>query len=69
MEADRWTSANKSPSDSWKQLMQRTIGADLKWATEIFFNAKHVGARRAVIGRQRQKHPLTRLHPFLKTVG
>lgn len=50
MEADRWTSANKSPSDSWKQLMQRTIGADLKWPTEIFFNAKHVGGRRAVIG-------------------
>lgn len=59
MEADRWTSANESPSDSWKQLMEPTIAPDLKQATEIYLNAKHVCTRRAVIVWLRQKHPPT----------
>lgn len=35
MELDRWRSANKSQSDSWKRLIQPTISAHLKLASEM----------------------------------
>lgn len=42
MELDRWSSANKNSSDSWKQLIWLTISTNLRRAIEIFFYAKHV---------------------------
>lgn len=42
MELDRWSSANKNSSDSWKQLIWLTISTNFKSATEIFFYAKYV---------------------------
>lgn len=50
MELDRWSSANKNSSDSWKQLIWLTISTNLNSAIEIFFYAKHV----VIIHRERQ---------------
>lgn len=40
MKPDRWRSANKSLSDSWKRLIQPAISADLKLTTEMCRNGQ-----------------------------
>lgn len=64
MELDRWRSANKNSSDSWKQLIWLTISTNLKSAIEIFLYAERAATIHGVqyICMQKYHHMYTQTH-------